>query len=94
MPHLSRLGTRVRQWVQRWLPVDGTSACQPDHAFHWVMDRYGGGPQPCCPRHGDELFHGHAPATERLIDQLSDQCQRYLAARLGGHPRDFPGPRR
>jgi hypothetical protein len=93
MPHLSRLGHRLRQLVQRWLPVDAHTP-EPDHTFHWVIDRYGGSPQPCCQRHGDQMLHGSAPATERLIDQLSGESRRYMTDRLGGNPRDFPGPQR
>jgi hypothetical protein len=65
-----------------------------DHDFHWVVDRYGGSPQVCCPWHEERMFQGSAPATERLIDQLGGEQRRYIHERMGGNPRDFPGPRR
>jgi hypothetical protein len=82
-----------REWVtQHDLDTRTQGGPMPDHNFHWVIDRFGGSPQPCCQRHGGQMFQGSVPATERLIDQLGGDSRCYISERMGGNPRDFPGP--
>jgi hypothetical protein len=85
------LGELIKK-LREMAPIDAGRPGQPDHAFHWVLDRYGGGPQVCCQWHEERMFQGSAPATERLIDQLGGEQRRYIQERLGGGP--GVGPRR
>jgi hypothetical protein len=47
-----------RRWlVQHDLTPEQVAHQRPadDHQFHWILDCYGGGPQPCCQYHSDEI---------------------------------------
>jgi hypothetical protein len=87
MAFLAAVKEVARRVLQRWLPVDQAYAggSPPDHPFHWVLDRYGGGPQSCCAWHAEYGFQVNGPDTVRLIDQLSGPAQQYIEQRLGKH---------
>jgi hypothetical protein len=75
---------RIGQAVRRWLPVESPwSDPKPDHDFHWVLDRYGGGPQVCCRWHEEHAFRVNPQATADFMEHLGGQERRYISERLG-----------
>jgi hypothetical protein len=83
---------RARDYLRRrWTAQHGVeafheSALPRDHAFHWVLDQYGGGPQPCCPWHEARLFQPQPGPVDRRsfndITRKDDRAAQYIAERL------------
>jgi hypothetical protein len=91
MPHLATIGSRIREVLRRWLPVDARSSGQhPDHLVHFVLRD--GVPDFCCAWHAEHDFHPHAGATAAYHDHLSGGQLAYIERHLGD--RRGPGPRR
>jgi hypothetical protein len=89
-------GAQIAQRIRRWLPVDAPELQTPDHEPHFVVEPLTGAQVFCCEAH-DRAFEEHCrrhaiPAPRR--ESLGPDQERYLAERLGGNPRDFPGPGR